>query len=399
MSFINKIASGNFAQGISSNLGKVCTKIGESLDSAVQKAPDKDTFISRALRTIEPTGSNNPFISLAALMVGTVIVPRVLTAAKRNPDNKEATKDEITEILFRDCQTVLIMLFALKSANSLIASLATKLKGIPMTNKPYEKLFDTTESGFKGIIEKGKEFISSPLQKLKTIGKNVLSTIHPTGGVYALNNDEFISKYSGFSSIKDIRKLIDEIDSQGGDHKKVFNKIIDSIINEQKILLEGNGKSGADKIEGLYAQATRMANPDGKFTQEFNEKITNAERIKGAFEEIKEKGYEAFTEANLNEDTKQVLFNFFKNKDNTLVREAKGLTAILKSIALAVEVVYLGFGLPALNQLRLEKKYLKKNPNAKEQKKQEININSASNSSIKKSLTPQQVKIFSGFIK
>ena len=48
---------------------------------------------------------------LAGLMTATVILPRVLTAKKRNPDNKEATRDEVKEILFRDVQTVLIILF------------------------------------------------------------------------------------------------------------------------------------------------------------------------------------------------------------------------------------------------------------------------------------------------
>ena len=58
-----------------------------------------------------------------------------------NPDNKEATKDEIAEILFRDLQTVAIMLFGLKSLNSVISALASKMTGLPMTNKPYQKFF------------------------------------------------------------------------------------------------------------------------------------------------------------------------------------------------------------------------------------------------------------------
>ena len=126
MTAINKITSSSFAQGISKKMGSLCSNIGDRLANTVDKTPDKDKFISKFLKTVEPTGANNPFVTLATLMIGTVIIPRVLTAGKRNPDNKEATRDEIKEILFRDCQTVLIILFALKSANSLIAGAATK---------------------------------------------------------------------------------------------------------------------------------------------------------------------------------------------------------------------------------------------------------------------------------
>lgn len=388
MSAINKITSSSFIQGVSKKMEKACTKIGENLSRAVEKTPDKDTFISKVLKAVEPTGSNNSFISLAALMVGTVIIPRVITAAKRNPDNKEATKDEILEILFRDCQTVLIMLFALKSMNSVVAGLATKLSGLPMTNKPYEKLFNSTLKGFEGIKEKGREFINSPLQKLKTIGKNILNTIHPTGGVVAFNNEEFISKCSGYKSIDEIIKFMDSIPAEGGSTKKIFDKIMDSLIENQ-----------AKCIDKIKNQSITTANKAG-IIDSLKEQINNAETIKKALEEIKENGYETFKAAakdnKIGKNIEGVLTNFFENKDNALVRQAKGLTAILKTAALGIEVSYLGFGLPALNQKRLEKKYLKNNPEAKNKNN---NQSEQTDTIIKKVIRPQEIKVFHNFLK
>ena len=398
MSAINRITSSSFIQGVSKKMGKVCTKIGENLGRAIEKAPDKDTFVSKVLKAVEPTGPDNPFVSLAALMVGTVIIPRVMTAAKRNPDNKEATKDEILEILFRDCQTVLIMLFALKSMNSVVAGLATKLSGLPMTNKPYEKLFNSTLKGFEGIKEKGREFINSPLQKLKTIGKNILNTIHPTGGVVAFKNDEFISKCSGYKSIDEIIKFMDSIPAEGGSSKKIFDKIMDALIESQRVILEGNKKAGKKKVEGLITRAIRTANADGTYDKNIQKQIENAQSIKKAFEEIKEKGYEEFKKntTSINKNVENALIEFFKDKDNALSREALGLTAILKTAALGIEVSYLGFGLPALNQKRLEKKYLKNNPEAKNKNN---NQSEQTDSIIKKVIRPQEIKVFHNFLK
>lgn len=392
MTAINKITSSSFAQGISKKMGSLCSNIGDRLANTVDKAPNEDKFISKFLKTVEPTGANNPFVTLATLMIGTVIIPRVFTAGKRNPDNKEATRDEIKEILFRDCQTVLIILFALKSANSLIAGAATKFKGLPMINKPYEALFENKEKGFKGLKQKGEEIIQHPIKKLKTIGKNLLNTINPTGGVVALNNDEFISKYSGYSSLDEIKKLIDSMPSQGGDKEKVFKKIMDSLIQGQEDILNGSKTS-----TGLHAIAARTANQDGSIIEKTQNEINNAEAIKNALEKLREEGYESFSKNNnIDESIQNILVEFFKDKDNALVKEAKGLTAILKTFALAVETIYLGFGLPALNQKRLEKKYLKNNPDFKSKYK---GNKAESKEIINKIIKPHEIKLYHQFLK
>ena len=390
MAGISKIAS-NIGQTISNKASKVSYSIGNSFE----KSPKKDTF-SKFLKHVEPTGSNNAFLGMTTLMVGTVIVPRVLTASKRNPGNAEATKDEIKEILFRDLQTVLIVLFALKMMNSVIAGKATKMTGIPMTNKPYQKIFDTNETGLKGLGEKAKEFASNPLDKLKKIGKNIIDTIHPTGGVITKTNEEFVSQYSGYSSFDEIQKLKKYVDEQNGDFDKVFNKVMDSLIADQKAIIEGNPKKG---IKGLTEQAKGCVDKNGKMTKDMETKIKNATSILNDLEELKAKGQEGLFDENLSENVKNKVLSFFKDEENALIQNAKGLNAILRTVALGIEASYLGFGLPALNQKRLEKKYLKEETQEIKQAETSSETNATPTILNEKTVKPQQVKVFQQFIK
>lgn len=394
MTTINKIASSGLFQNLAKKGNQACSAIGSAFSKAAEKG-NGNNFISKVTNAVEPTGANNSFIALAALMIGTVIIPRVKTAAKRNPDNKEATKDEIIEILFRDCQTVLIILFALKAASSVISALSTKYKGLPMVNKQFEQLFETNEKGLKGIAERGKELIQHPLKKLKTMGKNLLNALHPTQGVRTLTDKEFIKKYSGYSSIEEVKKLLDSLPSQGGNSEKVFERIMDSLIKGQDALINGSTKANSKAQEGLIKKGLRMANLDGSAPKTLEEGLKNAEEIKKLLENLKNQGYKNIDITNLDERAKNLIVDFFKNQDGALVQEAKGLSAILRTIALAVEVIYLGFGLPALNQLRLERKYLKNNPTqgkkaAKKQPEKTL---------INKTVRPQEIKIFHKFLK
>ncbi len=369
------IASSNIAKSAMKSANTASEKLGGIVGNALEKSKSKDVF-SKIANTLEPTGANNAFIPMATLMVATVIAPRVLTAAKRNPDDKEATKDEITEILFRDVQTVLIILFALKSINSIVAAIASKKSGLPMTNKPYQELFQNTDKGLKGISEKAKEFINNPIDKLKKIGRNILDTLHPTDGVRALTNDEFVSKYSGYSSIEEINKMFNEISSQKGNPDKIFDKIMNILINNQQ-------KAIGQQNEQVLA---RTANRNQE-----------AQKLLDALIDVKKKGLASLQDAKkLNEDVKNLLIDFFKNNENRLVLDAKGLNASLRTGALAFEAAYLGFGLPALNQLRLEKKYLsnEKKNNASTPRAQGPNTTLNS-----KTVKANEVKIFNKFIK
>ena len=111
---------------------------------------------------------------------------------------------------------------------------------------------------------------------------------------------------------------------------------------------------------------------------------------------LKEKGLKGLKEENLNKDVENLLVHFFQKEDNRLVLDAKGLNAALRTAALAFEATYLGFGLPALNQKRLEKKYLtneaKNTLSSAREQASATTINS-------KTIKANEVKIFNKFIK
>ena len=340
---INYITSSSAAQKATAAYNNVCNSIG----TAFEKSPNQDVF-NKVLKKIEPTGANNSFGVLTTLMFGAVILPRVLTALKRNPDDKEATKDEIIEILFRDIQTVAVILLALKASNSLISSQVTKLTGLPMTNKAYQPLFNSTNKGLKGLSEKAQEIAQNPLEKLKILKKNFLDTINPTGGVATLTNDEFVSKYSNYNSIADVQKMLNEIEPSGGNKEKVYQKIMNALVEDQEKMLDKVQK------ECLYS-----ANIDGSSAN--IKEIDNIKANLKTLKEFREKGSDSLNEIGDNKAIENIIISFFKKPANALVMNAKTLNAALRTAALAIEVSYLGFGLPALNQLRLEKKYLKNN--------------------------------------
>ena len=111
-------------------------------------------------------------------------------------------------------------------------------------------------------------------------------------------------------------------------------------------------------------------------------------------------GYEHYCmylkDKKVNKYAEDLLVEFFKNKDNRLVLDAKGLNAILRTGALAFEAAYLGFGLPALNQIRLEKKYLSKDGKKPQTTATASNVNTIINS---RAVSENRIKTFNKFIK
>ena len=375
-------------QKIASGIGTVAksgsSKIAQNIAS--NSSPKLKDVASKIIKAYEPTDYDNSFFGLATLMVGTVIIPRVLTASKRNPDNKEATMDEIKEILFRDLQTVAIMLFGLKSLNSVISALASKATGLPMTNKPYEKLFNSEG----GIKDKALEVIKHPIQKAGTLIKNVASTLNPLGGVKAYTKNQYLSKYSNFSSLDEIQKMFTGISNYGGTDKnkkgadKVFNKVVKILTQNQEKLIKQQEKLANAGINKSGSQ---------EVAQEILEKLQSLQG-KG-LEGLKEIANEA---AENNEASKKIatqIVDFFKDGKNPVLNDALKIDGGLKTAALGIEVAYLGFGLPALNQKRLEKKYLKNEPTFQGNDV----FCSKSNPLVDKSIKAQEIKLFHDFLK
>lgn len=379
---IKALTSSNFTKGVAKSITNGFNKLCYNFGNAFEKSPKKDLFI-KIDNVIEPTRGSNSFPVFLTMMLAAVVIPRVVTALKRNPDDKEATQDEIKEILFRDMQTIACILLATNTVAAIISGKMTSKSGLPLTNKPFEKVFDTTATGLKGLKEKASEYAHNPIDKTKKNLKNLLSALNPMGGVNASTNEQLASKYTGFESIDDIKKVFNRIQNERGNKAKVFDIVLDTLIEKQQSII--NNAQNIQKAGGS-ADCEKM------------------EAVLKELQSIKQAGVEKFLESNSDElaNTKagKQIIEFFKDKNNALYEKGKNLNGVVRTISWAFNILYLGFGLPALNQKRLEKKYLnadeKKPDGVKTVKKEEIeNTNSLNGHK----LTVNEVKIFSPFVK
>ena len=374
----------NIAQSAAKKGGVATSKAANYVGSKVSDSK----VANKILGFIDPNGFNNTFGVIMGLMAGVVIIPRVHTAATRNPNDKEATKDEITEILFRDLTTCTIILFALKIINSIFAGGVGKITKLPMTNKPREKVFETTSRGLNKVKDMAIEFMDAPLSKLKKEGKNILDVLHPTGGKRALTDAEFISKYSGMDNCDKIKKMLNQIDSQRGDSDTILKK---NVISD--LLKQLNDELAKTKTR------INMGTAKPKDTKELEARIKILEDM------AKESNLSSYFDNNgkkLDNSVKGLFIEYFSNPDNSLVKTGRRLNGALRTLALAIEAGFLGFGLPTLNQIRLEKKYLSNNPTKtkkiKELKNIETNTNTKTNFS-NINVTEKEIKLFKKFVK
>lgn len=330
--------------------------------------------VKKIINNIEPNGGDNTFYGLTGIMLGAVLLPRIITAAKRNPDNKEATKDEIKEILFRDVQTILIMLFGLKVLNAGVGNISTKITGIPMVEEPLNKVFNSSSKGLKAIKENTCEFVKHPIEKGKIILKNIGKIIHPTGGSILSTGNQINSRFTNYKNYAEIKTFLKSVPEYGGDSEKVFKKIIQSLIENQ------------DKA---IAKAKEEALCKGEKAD-----ILKQTKIKETLQQMLRKdGFTNFTEGEtLDANIENLMKSFFDDKNNNLARSARNVKDWLRMLALGIEVLYLGFGLPALNQMRLKKKYLGEKPIG-------TTTNGVFNPINDKHVKAQEIKLYSQFIK
>ena len=371
---ISKITS-SFAP-MKNTLGKGVNKLADKIGGFVC---DNNTA-KKVINVFEPNGGDNSFFGLASIMVFAVLIPRVITALRRNPEDKEATKDEITGILFRDVTTIITMLFALKTMNSVVSNIGTKATGIPMVNVPFKKLFNEET---KDIANKAKEFAQNPAEKLKTIAENIGLALNPIGGSKSLSGEQTDKLFTGYKSAEEVQKLLEDIPNHGGNSKKVFEKMKDGIIASIK-----------ENIAKLKAENMPKNN---KFTNDVEE---NIRRNKSALEYFENLTYEKFmnldtttlTDKEPAFDINHTIKEFFKDKKNPIALGAKRVNAWLRTAALAIEVFFLGFGLPTLNQKRLEKKYLSEKPVGE---KRGTNFTPSKDREVR----AQEIKLYSSFMK
>ena len=390
---LSKLSSASPIVQKGQNIVQNLAKKGHTAASGVANAVGSKINNSKAAHKIldgfiDAHGFNNRFAVIMGLMAGVVIIPRVHTAATRNPNDKEATKDEITEILFRDLTTCTIILFALKIINSIFAGGVGKITKLPMTNKPREKVFETTAHGLNKVKDMAIEFMDAPLSKLKKEGKNILDILHPTGGKIALTDDEFIKRYSGKSTPEEIKKVLDGIDAQRGNSDTVLkNNVIKDLLKQLQ-----------DKLAQTKTEVN-MGTAKPKDIKELESRIKILEDMS------KESNLTSYFDNNgekLDKSVKGLFIEYFNNPDNSLVKTGRRLNGALRTFALAIEAGFLGFGLPALNQIRLEKKYLSENPTktkkTKELNKIESNTDKTADD-VKITPTQKESQLFKKFVK
>lgn len=354
---------------ISKFANSTATKLGEG----IERSPN----VRKIIKRFEPNGGDNSFFGLATIMFLGALAPRIKTALKRNPDDKEATMDEIKEILFRDVQTIGIMLLGLKSMNSLICNAYTKATGIPVVDKAFKRFFN---EGIEGFSNKAKDVLAHPFDKAKTLLINAGRMFNPIGGSSALSGNDIEKLYSNYPDIDSIKKLLTETGTpiRGGNSEKVFKKIKESIIEQQQKVINDSNKVTTPNLKSGKLPAFNTATvKNAQENIEFFKNLTYEEFMKNG---IKEKG------------AKTLLLEFFNNPNNALAHGAKRVNSWLRTLALAIEVSYLGFGLPALNQKRLEKKYLSKKPTI-------IQTNDSFNPINDRHIKAQEIQLYSNFIK
>ncbi|MBQ4646260.1 MAG: hypothetical protein IJB79_02815 [Candidatus Gastranaerophilales bacterium] len=343
---------------ITQPIAKFMPKAGEAVNGNSKVAK---TF-SKGLKLFEPNGADNSFFGLATIMSCFVVIPRIKSALKRNPENKEATMDEIKEILFRDLQTIAIILFGLKSMNALVSNLATKITKIPMVKNPYKKVFAKDAGDF---VQRGKNFLS-----------NIVSTISPLSKATRSMGSEDVEKlYMNHPNRDSVIKLLNSIEKKGGEKEAVFEKIT---------------KSAIDSMDNKIAFQRKM----GQYENGVLSTQGEIDKLAAKKDFFKNLTLERFmSEEALDEDcTKELLSALSDKETNALAKSVNGLNSYLKTAALGVEVGYLGFGLPALNQKRLEKKYLGEKPIGEQRGDTFSPVND-------RLVKAQEIKLYSNFMK
>lgn len=345
------------------NIAKITTPIFRTLGKATSTKSKFTQMFNEGFKYLEPNKGDNSFCGLATIMGLFVVIPRIKTALKRNPDNKEATKDEIKEILFRDLQTIAIILFGLKSMNALVSNLATKFTGIPMVNNPYKNVFG---KGNEDLLQRGKNFLS-----------NIVSTISPfSKATRSMDAGDVEDLYTNYKSKEEVIKLIDSIESKGGRQEDVFAKIKESVIARINKTIRNN------KLIGHYQNGTLTTQPE----------IDELSRKKAIFEKLTLTDFKNNADAIDNDCMAELLEALNNEETNVLAKSVNGLNSYLKTAALGIEVGYLGFGLPALNQKRLEKKYLSEKPIGEQKGDTFSSIDD-------RHIKAQEIKLYSQFMK
>lgn len=165
-------------------------------------------IFSKIASEFEFKGINMPFLVLALVTTGAVILPRLINARD---------KTERSEIIQRDVPTSLIMLLGFSSFSGLFSSLCSKCSGFALVNRAHKN---------------GNVF------------QKTIDYFRPVHGNSVMNSTQLTSRYSEISKCKHgIVDFANFINENGGDIKKVLEYDADSKNITKSLFDLWNGKS------------------------------------------------------------------------------------------------------------------------------------------------------------
>lgn len=284
-------------------ISKLMSDLGEKV------APDTGSKLSKLASNVESDWINVARPIFYVLITCFTLIPRVIESTKRDIESSKKNGgpvqwDETINNLRRDVTTILTILFAMKGLGAVMAHRASKSSGIVLTNKilPDDAKF----------FDKFKNFLS------------------PDHGVQVLSKKQNTAQMSSFANMDELMRFFrDTENKQGNLHK----------------LLHIDAKANDGQAPVFYNAAKKV----------FGDIIEKEDLKADDLEKVLSESAGKIDENDVNE----LLGILNDTKKNPLLKFGNKINAIFETVSLAIVTVFLGFGLPKLNELLIKRKYLK----------------------------------------
>ncbi|HIQ89789.1 TPA: hypothetical protein IAA68_08215 [Candidatus Galligastranaerophilus faecipullorum] len=284
-------------------ISKLMSDLGEKV------APDTGSKLSKLASNVESDWINVARPIFYVLITCFTLIPRVIESTKRDIESSKKNGgpvqwDETINNLRRDVTTILTILFAMKGLGAVMAHRASKSSGIVLTNKilPDDAKF----------FDKFKNFLS------------------PDHGVQVLSKKQNTAQMSSFANMNELMRFFrDTENKQGNLHK----------------LLHIDAKANDGQAPVFYNAAKKV----------FGDIIEKEDLKADDLEKVLSESAGKIDENDVNE----LLSILNDTKKNPLLKFGNKINAIFETVSLAIVTVFLGFGLPKLNELLIKRKYLK----------------------------------------
>lgn len=284
-------------------ISKLMSDLGEKV------APDTGSKLSKLASNVESDWINVARPIFYVLITCFTLIPRVIESTKRDIESSKKNGgpvqwDETINNLRRDVTTILTILFAMKGLGAVMAHRASKSSGIVLTNKilPDDAKF----------FDKFKNFLS------------------PDHGVQVLSKKQNTAQMSSFANMDELMRFFRDTENKQGNLHKLLH-------------IDAKAKDGQAPV--FYNAAKKV----------FGDIIEKEDLKADDLEKVLSESAGKIDENDVNE----LLSILNDTKKNPLLKFGNKINAIFETVSLAIVTVFLGFGLPKLNELLIKRKYLK----------------------------------------